>query len=180
VVLTNPPFGGEEERSVQTNFPAATRTSDTALLFLQSIERMLAPGGRCGMVVPNNILNQTGVAGEVKRRLFESCDVHTIVRLPPGVFAPSTDIPTNLLFFDKTGPTRETWFYDVRLPEGRRQYTKTSRSAATLLMTVVNGGAVPRAPIGNRLRPSPGKWVMTRSSDARSTLTYGPQFCHRT
>jgi type I restriction enzyme M protein len=125
VVLTNPPFGGEEERGIQKNFPEATQTAETALLFLQFIQRSLRPGGRCGMVVPNGFMFGTGVAGRVKASLMTECNLHTIVRLPKGVFAPYTDIPTNLLFFDKTGPTKEVWFYEHPLPEGRKTYVKT-------------------------------------------------------
>ncbi len=125
VIVTNPPFGGEEEQAIQGNFPAGTRTAETALLFLQVIERSLKPGGRCGMILPNGVLYGDGVAARIKQRLMTECDVHTIVRLPPGAFAPYTPIPTNLVFFDKTGPTREVWFYDHPLPEGRKNYSKT-------------------------------------------------------
>ena len=125
VVLTNPPFGGEEEASIQENFPLGTRTGETALLFLQVIERSLRPGGRCGMVLPNGVLYGDGVAARIKQRLLAECDVHTIVRLPPGAFAPYTPIPTNLVFFDRTGPTRETWFYEHPMPAGRKNYSKT-------------------------------------------------------
>lgn len=125
VVITNPPFGGEEEKGIQKNFPEATQTAETALLFLQFIQRSLKPGGRCGMVVPNGFMFGTGVASRVKANLMAECRVHTIVRLPKGVFAPYTDIPTNLLFFDKTGPTKEIWFYEHPLPEGRKTYVKT-------------------------------------------------------
>jgi type I restriction enzyme M protein len=125
VVLTNPPFGGEEEKGIQKNFPEATQTAETALLFLQFIQRSLKPGGRCGMVVPNGFMFGTGVASRVKASLMAECNVHTIVRLTKGVFAPYTDIPTNLLFFDKTGPTKEIWFYEHPLPEGRKTYVKT-------------------------------------------------------
>jgi type I restriction enzyme M protein len=126
VVITNPPFGGEEEREVPGNFPATTRTAETALLFLQFIQRSLKPDGRCGMVVPNGLLFGEGVATRVKRQLLAECNLHTIVRLPPGVFAPYTDIPTNLLFFEKTGSTTEIWYYELPLPEGRKKYSKTS------------------------------------------------------
>jgi type I restriction enzyme M protein len=125
VVVTNPPFGGEEEQGIQANFPSSTRTGETALLFVQMIQRSLKPGGRCGMVVPNGVLFGDGVAARVKQRLVEECQLHTIVRLPPGVFAPYTAIPTNLLFFDKTGSTKEVWFYEQPPPEGRKNYSKT-------------------------------------------------------
>jgi len=125
VIMTNPPFGGEEEKGIQDNFPEATRTSETALLFLQFITRSLKRGGRCGMVVPNGTLFGDGVCARVKKELLENFNLHTIVRLPNGVFAPYTSIPTNLLFFDRNGPTKEIWYYEHPLPEGRKNYTKT-------------------------------------------------------
>ncbi|MGD0266697.1 MAG: class I SAM-dependent DNA methyltransferase [Candidatus Methylomirabilota bacterium] len=125
VIMTNPPFGGEEERGIQENFPEAARTSETALLFLQFIMRSLKRGGRCGMVVPNGTLSGDGISARVKRELLENFNLHTIVRLPNGVFSPYTPIPTNLLFFEKTGPTKEIWYYEHPLPEGRKNYTKT-------------------------------------------------------
>jgi type I restriction enzyme M protein len=125
VVLTNPPFGGEEEKGIQANFPEATRTAETAWLFLQLVQRILRPGGRCGIVVPNGVLFGDGVGARIKERLLDDCNLHTIVRLPPGVFAPYTSIPANLLFFEKTGRTKEIWYYELPLPEGRKNYTKT-------------------------------------------------------
>lgn len=132
VILTNPPFGGEEEKGIEGNFPEDTRTSETALLFLQLIMRKLRrpghegkPGGRCAIVVPNGVLFGDGVCARIKQQLLESFNLHTIVRLPNGVFAPYTSIPTNLLFFERTGPTQEIWYYDHPLPEGRKGYTKT-------------------------------------------------------
>ena len=125
IIVTNPPFGGEEEKGIQLNFPEATRCSETALLFLQFIMRSLKPGGRCGMVVPNGTLFGDGVCARIKEQLLKDFNLHTIVRLPNGVFAPYTSIPTNLLFFDRTGPTNEIWYYEQPLPEGRKTYTKT-------------------------------------------------------
>jgi type I restriction enzyme M protein len=125
VIVTNPPFGGEEEKGIQDNFPESTRTSETALLFLQFIMRSLKAGGRCGMVVPNGVLFGDGVAARIKKDLVENFNLHTIVRLPNGVFAPYTSIPTNLLFFEKTHATKEVWYYEQPLPEGRKNYTKT-------------------------------------------------------
>jgi len=131
VILTNPPFGGEEEAGVQANFPEGTRTSETALLFLQFIMRSLRrskgdrPGGRCAMVLPNGPLFATGVAARIKEDLLKDFNLHTVVRLPNGVFAPYTSIPTNLLFFQRDGPTKEIWYYELPLPEGRKNYTKT-------------------------------------------------------
>ena len=109
----------------QLNFPEATRAAETALLFLQFIMRSLRPLGRVGMVVPNGTLFADGVAARIKGQLLADFNLHTIVRLPNGVFAPYTSIPTNLLFFDRTGPTGDIWYYEHPLPEGRKNYTKT-------------------------------------------------------
>ncbi|MBI5366572.1 MAG: SAM-dependent DNA methyltransferase [Planctomycetes bacterium] len=125
IVVTNPPFGGEEEKGIQANFPESTRTAETALLFLQFIMKVLKPGGRCGMVVPNGMLFGDGVCALVKQDLLANFNLHTVVRLPNGVFAPYTAITTNLLFFDRTGPTGEIWYYEVAPPAGRKNYTKT-------------------------------------------------------
>lgn len=133
VIVTNPPFGGEEEAGIQLNFPESTRASETALLFMQFIMRSLKPGGRCGVVVPNGTLFGDGVSARIKEQLLRNFNLHTIVRLPNGVFAPYTSIPTNLLFFDRPGgtgdrpvaPTDEIWFYEHTLPEGVKNYTKT-------------------------------------------------------
>jgi type I restriction enzyme M protein len=135
VIVTNPPFGGEEEAGIQLNFPASTRASETALLFMQFIMRSLKPGGRCGMVVPNGTLFGDGVSARIKEQLLRNFNLHTIVRLPNGVFAPYTGIPTNLLFFDRpvdagrggsrSALTEEIWFYEHILPEGVKNYTKT-------------------------------------------------------
>jgi type I restriction enzyme M protein len=129
VILTNPPFGGEEERGILGNFPEDKQTAETALLFLQLIMRKLrrAPRpGRAGVVVPNGALFGDGVCARIKEELLTEFNLHTIIRLPNGVFAPYTSIPTNILFFDRTGPTKEVWYYEQPLPEGRKQYTKTA------------------------------------------------------
>ena len=132
VILTNPPFGGEEESSIKNNFPAGMQTSETALLFLQLIMRKLrrpekndGKPGRAAVVVPNGTLFGDGVCARIKEELLRNFNLHTIVRLPNGVFAPYTSIPTNLLFFDRSGPTKHIWYYEIPLPEGRKQYTKT-------------------------------------------------------
>ena len=129
IILTNPPFGGEEERGILGNFPDDKQTSETALLFLQLIMRKLRrqpKPGRAGVVVPNGTLFGDGVCARIKEELLKEFNLHTIVRLPNGVFAPYTSIPTNLLFFDRSGPTKEIWYYEQPLPEGRKQYTKTA------------------------------------------------------
>jgi len=124
-VLTNPPFGGEEEKSIQTNFPADKQTAETVWLFLQLVIRRLKNGGRCGIVVPNGLLFGGGVGTRVKQQLVTECNLHTVVRLPAGVFEPYTAIPTNLLFFEKTGRTEAVWFFEIPPPEGRKKYSKT-------------------------------------------------------
>jgi len=132
VILTNPPFGGEEEKGIQGNFPDDKQTAETALLFLQLIMRKLrrqpTPAGRsarAAVVVPNGTLFGDGVCARIKEELLKEFNLHTIVRLPNGVFSPYTSIPTNLLFFDRSGPTKEIWYYEHPLPEGRKNYTKT-------------------------------------------------------
>lgn len=131
-VATNPPFGGEEEKGIQGNFPEDRQTAETALLFLQLIMRKLKrqPTGvgrpaRAAVVVPNGTLFGDGVCARIKEELLKEFNLHTVVRLPNGVFAPYTSIPTNILFFDRSGPTKEVWYYEQPLPEGRKNYTKT-------------------------------------------------------
>jgi type I restriction enzyme M protein len=132
VILTNPPFGGEEEKGIQGNFPEDKQTAETALLFLQLIMRRLhrkptAAGrpARAAVVVPNGTLFGDGVCARIKAELLQGFNLHTIVRLPNGVFAPYTSIPTNVLFFERGGPTQEVWYWEHKLPEGRKNYTKT-------------------------------------------------------
>ncbi len=132
VILTNPPFGGEEEVSVKNYFPTNMQTAETALLFLQIIMRRLkrpernkGKPGRAAVVVPNGTLFEDGVCARIKEELLKNFNLHTIVRLPKGVFAPYTGIPTNLLFFDRSHPTKEIWFYEIHLPGDRKNYTKT-------------------------------------------------------
>ena len=122
VIITNPPFGGEEERGILGNFPDDKQTAETALLFLQLIMRKLkrAPSrGRAAVVVPNGTLYASGVAERIRRELLCSFNLHTVVRLPKGVFEPYADIPTNILFFDASGPTQSIWFYEHPLPPAR-------------------------------------------------------------
>ncbi len=128
VILTNPPFGGEEEAGILNNFPDDRRTAETALLFLQVIMRRLKKRGRgrAAVVVPNGTLFGDGIAARIKADLLENFNLHTVVRLPEGVFAPYTDIPANLIFFDTTGPTQSIWYYEQPRPEGRKKYSKTA------------------------------------------------------
>lgn len=125
VIITNPPFGGMEEDGIETNFPASYRTRETADLFLVLIIHLLKKGGRGAVVLPDGTLFGDGVKARVKQNLLEECNLHTIVRLPKGVFSPYTSIKTNLLFFTKGEPTKEIWFYEHPYPEGYKSYSKT-------------------------------------------------------
>jgi type I restriction enzyme M protein len=125
VIVTNPPFGGEEEQGVESNVPAQYQTRETADLFLVLIMHLLKDGGRAAVVLPDGFLFGEGVKARIKERLLEDCNLHTIVRLPRGVFAPYTGINTNLIFFTKGQPTREVWYYEHPYPPGQKSYSKT-------------------------------------------------------
>ena len=125
VVLTNPPFGGKEEDGIENNFPQHFRTKETADLFLALIVRLLKPGGRAAVVLPDGSLFGEGVKTRLKEHLMEECNLHTIVRLPNSVFRPYASIGTNLLFFEKGDPTRDIWFYEHLVPVGQRAYSMT-------------------------------------------------------
>jgi type I restriction enzyme M protein len=134
IILTNPPFGGEEERGILGNFPSDKQTAETALLFLQLIMRKIrrAPNrqsglgpGRAAVVVPNGTLFGDGIAARIKEELLKEFNLHTVVRLPNGVFAPYTGIPTNILFFDRSGPTREIWYYEQPKRADGGNYSKS-------------------------------------------------------
>jgi len=125
IVLTNPPFGGREEDGIETNFPKHFQTRETADLFLALIVWLLKSEGRTAMVLPDGTLFGEGVKTRLKEHLLEECNLHTIVRLPNSVFKPYASIGTNLLFFEKGMPTKETWFYEHRVPEGQKAYSMT-------------------------------------------------------
>jgi len=125
LILTNPPFGGVEEDGIQDNFPAQFRTRETADLFLALFIRLLKPGGRAAIVLPDGTLFGEGVKTRLKERLLAECNLHTIVRLPNSVFRPYASIGTNLLFFEKGTPTQEIWYYEHRVPEGQKAYSMT-------------------------------------------------------
>jgi type I restriction enzyme M protein len=124
VVVTNPPFGGMEEDGIEDNFPAEFRTRETADLFLVLLMKILKPGGRAGLVLPDGTLFGEGVKTRIKEALLAECNLHTIVRLPNGVFNPYTSIRTNLLFFTKGTPTQEVWYYEHPYPPGAKSYNK--------------------------------------------------------
>lgn len=125
VIVTNPPFGGMEEDGVEKNFPVEFQTRETADLFLVLILHLLKPGGRAAVVLPDGTLFGEGIKTRIKQKLLAECDLHTIVRMPKGVFAPYTSIQTNLLFFTKGKKTREVWFYEHPYPAGQKSYSKT-------------------------------------------------------
>lgn len=125
VVVTNPPFGGTEEPGIEMNFPAVFRTRETADLFLVLIMKLLRDEGRCGMVLPDGFLFGAGAKTRIKEKLLSEFNLHTIVRLPYGVFNPYSGIRTNLLFFEKGKPTKEIWYFEHPLPKGYKTYNKT-------------------------------------------------------
>jgi len=126
IILTNPPFGGEEQDSIKKKLPAGFQTKDTALGFLLHCMARLNDGGKCALILPNGVLFSTGIGSKIKQKLFEECNLHTIIRLSGTTFAPYTNIATNILFFTKGEPTKEIWYYQMNLREGIKAYNKTN------------------------------------------------------
>ena len=127
VIITNPPYGGIEEDGVSSNFAREYQTKETADLFMALLMEKLSDNGRAGIVLPDSILFGDGVKNNIKSRLLKEFNLHTIVRLPEGVFSPYTSITTNLLFFNRDPKgTKEIWYYDLELPEGQARFTKTN------------------------------------------------------
>lgn len=121
IILMNPPYGGSELEIVQKNFPVDLRDSETADLFVIEILYRLKENGRCGVILPDGFMFGTDNSKTaIKKKLMEECNLHTIIRMPESCFAPYTSITTNFLFFDKTGPTKETWVYRFDLPNGQK------------------------------------------------------------
>lgn len=125
VIVTNPPFGGMEEDGIENNFPANLRTRETADLFMALIIKLLRNQGRAAVVLPDGFFFGEGMKTRLKEKLLEECNLHTIVRLPNGVFNPYTGIKTNLLFFTKGQPTDHIWYYEHPYPDGVKSYNKT-------------------------------------------------------
>lgn len=125
VILANPPFGGIVANNNETNFPQSYRTKESADLFLILMIHLLKQGGRAGIVLPDGSLTGDGVKQRVRKKLLEDCNLHTIIRLPNSVFQPYATVATNLLFFEKGKKTKEVWYYEHRLPEGQKAYSKT-------------------------------------------------------
>lgn len=126
IIITNPPFGGMEEDGIESNFLKKYQTRETADLFMALIMHLLKHDtGRAAVVLPDGFLFGEGVKTTLKRELLEEFNLHTIVRLPKGVFAPYTSIATNILFFEKGGPTKDVWFFEHPYPEGYKSYSRS-------------------------------------------------------
>lgn len=125
VILANPPFGASVKDGVETNYPQAFRTTESADLFLLIMMRYLREGGRAGIVLPDGSFTGDGVKQRIRQHFLENCNLHTIVRLPNSVFQPYASVATNLLFFERGKPTREIWYWEHRVPEGIKAYSKT-------------------------------------------------------
>lgn len=125
VILANPPFGASVSDGVETNYPAQFRTTESADLFLLLMIRYLRDGGRAAIVLPDGSLTGDGVKQRIREEFLKQCNVHTIVRLPNSVFQPYASVATNLLFFTKGEPTKEIWYWEHKLPEGQKSYSKT-------------------------------------------------------
>jgi type I restriction enzyme M protein len=138
VIITNPPFGGNEEDGIETNFPASFRTKETADIFLVLIMQLLKDGGRAAVVLPDGFLFGEDIKTRIKEKLLKDCNLHTIIRLPKSVFAPYTTIKTNLLFFTKGSATKDIWYYEQQLPTGIKAYSKTKPMKVTDLDNVTN------------------------------------------
>ena len=126
VILMNPPYGGNEKTEVKNHFPADLASSETADLFMSVIMYRLKKNGRAAVILPDGFLFGTDNAKvAIKKKLFSEFNLHTVIRMPHSVFAPYTSITTNILFFDRTKPTEETWFYRLDIPEGYKNFSKT-------------------------------------------------------
>lgn len=144
IVVTNPPFGGNEEDGIETNFPTTFRSKETADLFLVLIMHLLKKNGRAALVLPDGFITGEGIKARIKEKILKDCNLHTIVRLPNSVFAPYTNIKTNLLFFDKGLSTKEIWFYEQTLPKGVKYYNKTNPMKFTDLDNLIKWWGNPK------------------------------------
>lgn len=125
VILTNPPFGGVVSNNNENNFPQTYRTKESADLFLILMIHLLKDGGRAAIVLPDGTLTGDGIKQRIRQKLLEDCNLHTIVRLPNSVFQPYASVATNLLFFTKGKPTKTIWYWEYKLPENYKAYSKT-------------------------------------------------------
>lgn len=139
VILMNPPYGGNEKTEVKNHFPADLASSETADLFMSVIMYRLKKNGRAAVILPDGFLFGTDNAKvAIKKKLFSEFNLHTVIRMPHSVFAPYTSITTNILFFDRTKPTEETWFYRLDMPEGYKNFSKTKPMELKHFDAVVN------------------------------------------
>ena len=139
VVLMNPPYGGSEKAEVKNHFPADLASSETADLFMSVIMYRLKENGRAAVILPDGFLFGTDNAKvNIKKKLLSEFNLHTVIRMPGSVFSPYTSITTNILFFDRTGPTQETWFYRLDMPEGYKHFSKTKPMLLDHFSPVVN------------------------------------------
>ena len=126
VILMNPPYGGSEKAEVKNHFPADLASSETADLFMSVIQYRLKKNGRVAVILPDGFLFGTDNAKiAIKKKLLAEFNLHTIIRMPSSVFSPYTSITTNILFFDRTKPTTDTWYYRLDMPEGYKHFSKT-------------------------------------------------------
>jgi len=125
VILANPPFGGVVSNNNENNFPQTYRTKESADLFLILMIHLLKKDGRAAIVLPDGSLTGDGVKQRIRQKLLEDCNLHTIIRLPNSVFQPYASVATNLLFFTKGEATKKIWYYQHKLPEGYKAYSKT-------------------------------------------------------
>ncbi len=139
VILMNPPYGGNEKAEVKNHFPSDLASSETADLFMSVIMYRLKENGRAAVILPDGFLFGTDTAKiNIKKKLLSEFNLHTVVRMPGSVFAPYTSITTNILFFDKNGPTKETWFYRLDMPEGIKHFSKTKPMKPEHFEPVIN------------------------------------------
>lgn len=126
VILMNPPYGGSEKADVKNHFPDDLASSETADLFMAVIMYRLKKNGRAAVILPDGFLfGLDNAKVNLKKKLLKEFNLHTIIRMPGSVFAPYTSITTNILFFDNTKPTEETWFYRLDMPSDRKHFSKT-------------------------------------------------------
>ena len=126
IILMNPPYGGSEKESIKINFPTDLQSSETADLFMTVIMYRLKKNGRAAVIIPDGFLFGTDNAKvAIKTKMLEEFNLHTVIRMPHSVFAPYTSITTNILFFERTIPTAETWFYRLDMPKGYKNFSKT-------------------------------------------------------
>ena len=126
IILMNPPYGGSEKDVIKNNFPVELRSSETADLFIDVIMYRLKKNGRAAVIIPDGFLfGEDNAKIAIKTKLLSEFNLHTIIRMPHSVFAPYTSITTNILFFENTHPTEETWIYRMDMPEGYKNFSKT-------------------------------------------------------